>query len=75
VKNKILKKAVFLSIFLCFAFSIALVFAQNAIGTLEITYPTTTTGISPPQSVKTFLPNYIRYIYHFLIISGGIIAN
>ncbi len=40
---------------------------------LEVSYPTIS-NFPPPHGVKTYLPHYIKYIYHFFIISGGIIV-
>lgn len=41
---------------------------------LEVKYPQLLKDYEPPQTVKTYLPNYIRYLYNFAIASGGIIV-
>ena len=74
MKNKkIIKILFFAIIFLCLLSEAGLIIAQDA-GGLEIKYPTTSTGVTPPQSIQTYLPRYIRYLYHFSIITGGLIA-
>ncbi len=51
------------------------VFAQPpSTSTLELSYPTLVPGIAPPQSVQTYLPNYIRYLYTAAVALGGLIA-
>ncbi|MBU4023399.1 hypothetical protein KJ591_03540 [Patescibacteria group bacterium] len=74
MKNKKNIKIVFFTIiFLCLFCEANLIIAQNT-GGLEIEYPDTGSGVTPPQSIQTYLPRYIRYIYHFSIIMGGLIA-
>jgi len=74
MKNKKnIKIAFFTIIFLCLFCGAGLIIAQNT-GGLEIEYPDTGSGVTPPQSTQTYLPRYIRYIYHFSIIMGGLIA-
>ena len=51
------------------------VFAQPpSTSTLELSYPTLVPGMAPPQSVQTYLPNYIRYLYTAAVALGGLIA-
>jgi hypothetical protein len=52
--------------------SISIIWAQT-IKPLEVKYPDLP-GKEGPKSLRTFLPNYIEYIYRFFIISGGIVA-
>ena len=74
MKNKKNIKILFFAIiFLCLFCEAGLIIAQST-GGLEIKYPTTSTGVTPPQSIQTYLPRYIRYLYHFSIITGGLIA-
>jgi len=74
MKNKkIIKILFFAIIFLCLFAEAGLIIAQDT-GGLEIKYPTTSTGVTPPHSIQTYLPRYIRYIYHFSVITGGLIA-
>ena len=54
----------------CFGF----VYAQAFPTQIEVVYPTLVPGVPPPQSIRTFLPSYIRYIYTFAIFSGGLLS-
>lgn len=68
---------VFLALFLIAVFAVSwggLSFAQNTNGkSLEITYPSVT-GVTTPTSTNTSLPDYIRYIFNFIITFAGFIA-
>jgi len=50
------------------------VYAQAFPTQIEVVYPTLVPGVPPPQSIRTFLPSYIRYIYTFAIFSGGLLS-
>ncbi len=40
---------------------------------LEITYPTVP-GATPPTTVETEVPEYVKYIFNFLIVISGLVA-
>ncbi len=50
------------------------VFAQDEFDDLEITYPNLTVYVNAPESTRTYLPNYIRYIYVFAVFASGFVA-
>jgi len=50
-----------------------LIYAQDSDSSLELEYPTLG-GMQGPQSTSVKLTTYIRYLYNFAIISGGLIA-
>jgi hypothetical protein len=58
------------------SFLIPTAFAQTSSGDsprkLEIEYPAFTT--TPPPTEETTLPNYVKYIYYFIIMTSGIVA-
>jgi len=58
-------------VLLSIVFNIGLVLAQET--TLEQEYPSFTDRVEAPSSSKVYLPNYIKYIYYAVMISGGII--
>lgn len=68
------KKLLILTIFLSLSGYFAFTYAQNFPTQIEVVYPTLVPGMPPPQSIRTFLPSYIRYIYSFAIFSGGLLS-
>ena len=72
--QKIIKRLIIL-LFLGAVAPVFLVLAQPpSTSSLEVSYPTLVPGLAPPQSVQTYLPNYIRYLYTAAIALGGLIA-
>ena len=66
-KTKLIILFSFLSIILT---GVSWVYAQTS--TLEVNYPVFSNA--PDPSLLNFLPNYIKYIYVFVVIAGGLIA-
>jgi hypothetical protein len=60
--------AIFLVIFLFFIF-VSFILAREA----ELEYPEIP-GAEAPRSVKTFMPEYIKYLFNFAIIIAGLVA-
>lgn len=73
MNNKTKKLLIFFALFSFCIFS-NVVFAQQIPTRIEILYPTLVPGVPPPQTYKVFLPSYIRYIYTFVVFSGGLIS-
>jgi hypothetical protein len=73
--KKVNKKIVFfIFLFSFLTFLSGYINAQEEKGSLEISYPQLVPEVPPPQTIRTYLPNYIRYLYTFAIVSGGIIS-
>lgn len=72
---KFSKKIFFFLFIFGLSIPVFLVFAQPpSTSTLEVSYPTLVPGVAPPQSVQTYLPNYIRYLYTAAVALGGLIT-
>jgi len=62
--------------FLLNAFSF-IVLAQDDVSDLddlEVTYPNLVTYVNAPQGTRTYLPDYIKYVYIFSVFASGFIA-
>lgn len=73
MKSKKTKKIIFIISVFCLFVCMGTIFAQNQGGDLEVQYPSFG-GADAPQGTGLLLSTYIRYIYNFAIISGGLIA-
>ncbi|MCX6738222.1 MAG: hypothetical protein NTY11_02310 [Candidatus Parcubacteria bacterium] len=73
MKIKTTTKIIFIISLLCLFVCIGTIFAQDKGGDLEVKYPSFG-GADSPQNTKYQLTSYIRYIYNFAIICGGLIA-
>jgi hypothetical protein len=73
MKNKTTIKIIFIISIFCIFVSIGTISSQTPTTGLEVQYPSFG-GADSPQSSGYLLSSYIRYIYNFAIICGGLIA-
>ena len=70
-----IKKIRFLLLVVLFLLSFSPIVLAEKVKPLEVPLPAFPPVMtSPPSSVLTYLPNYIRYIYISIVVSGGLIA-
>ena len=75
MKKTTIKKIIILALFLtCFSFAVPIL-AADTIKQLEVKYPKLPQGVEIPDDLnKVTLPNYIKYVYVFIVVISGLIA-
>lgn len=71
---KTFKKRILFILLYAFVFTVLAAGFCSATEMLEVKYPTTSTGVVVPTTTKTLLSDYIKYIFSFSLVIGGLIA-